>query len=86
MPQYIKNGPCDIDFLSNIGVSEYLEDVLSDLPHEFMMLEVTVSLFKAMKDKLTLTQIKELMQSVDWLSQPFELQAIAVGLKLFTRN
>jgi hypothetical protein len=85
MPKYIKNTSCDIEFLSTDGVWEYLEDELSNLPREIVKQETTSILFQCLREKLSLKAIKELTQNINWKSQPFELQAIAVGLKLYIR-
>lgn len=86
MPQYIRNGPCDIDFLSNQGVLEYLEDALSNLTPDLMKLESVSLLFTCLREKSTLKDIAKQTKDLDWCLQPFEIQSIAVGLKLFRQK
>ena len=83
MPYYIRNTASDIDFISDQGVTEYLEDELSKLPPAIMEFESAQLLFACMRENKNLVDIKEVTKQIDWASQPFELQSIAVGLKLF---
>jgi len=83
MPKYIRNTACDIDFISDEGVSEYLEDELSKLPPKHMELEAVQLLFSALREKKNLEQLKKHTQNIKWDDQISELQSIAVGLKLF---
>ncbi|MEW5821313.1 MAG: hypothetical protein AB1782_14060 [Cyanobacteriota bacterium] len=83
MPKYIKNTYKDIDFLSDEGVHEYLEDELSNLPPEIMKHDVAMLLFSSLRNKKTLREIIELTKDVTWEILPYELQAIAVCLKLY---
>lgn len=85
MPQYIKNTVNDIDFLSDSGIIEYMEDELSNLPPVLLENDCTKLLFSLLREKCTLEQLKQKTKSVKWAEQPFEIQAIAVGLKLFKR-
>lgn len=83
MPKSVRNTSCDIDFLSPTGVFEYIEDELSKMPPKIAQTEVGRLFFTCLREKLSIEQIKIKTNSVDWYSQPFELQSIAVGLKLF---
>ncbi|MGD9579777.1 MAG: hypothetical protein AB7V50_00250 [Vampirovibrionia bacterium] len=86
MPKYIRNTACDIDFLSEEGVSEYLEDELSKLPPKYMELDAVKLLFASLRSKSNLEQLKNNTKDVDWDKQIPEIQAIAVGLKLYRYN
>jgi hypothetical protein len=83
MPQYIRNTNCDIDFLSSEGVYEYLEDSLTLLPPPVMNTEAAKLLFECLREKNVPEIIKNKTQNISWKHQPFELQSIAVGLKLY---
>lgn len=85
MPQYIKNTKNDIDFLSEQGVLEFLEDELSNLPRPLLEADSTKLLFNLLREKCTHVQMKEKTMNVNWQDEPFEIQAIALGLKLFKR-
>lgn len=86
MPKYIRNTACDIDFISDEGVSEYLEDELSKLPPKYMELEAVQLLFSALREKKNLLELKKYTENIQWQDQISELQSIAVGLKLYRHN
>lgn len=86
MPKYIRNTACDIDFISDEGVSEYLEDELSKLLPKYMELEAVQLLFSALREKKNLLELKKYTENIQWQDQISELQSIAVGLKLYRHN
>lgn len=85
MPKYVRNTTSDVEFLVPEGVLEFLEDSLSDLPRDLLESEATKQLFTCLRSNMNLQQIAESTKDVDWTQQPFELQAIALGLKLLKR-
>jgi hypothetical protein len=82
MPKYIKNTYKDIDFLSDEGVHEYLEDELSNLPPAVMKCKSAELLFSCMRERNTYKEMQERARNIDWNLEPYELQALAVCLKL----
>lgn len=85
MPKYFRNTTTDVEFLAPDGVLEFLEDSLSDLPRDLLENDATKILFKCLRSKMGLDEIIESTKQVDWSQQPYEIQSIALGLKLFNR-
>jgi hypothetical protein len=83
MPQYIRNTACDVDFISSAGVQEYIEDELTKLSPALVQTEGAKVLFECLRKKNTLIEIKQTTKDINWSLQPFEIQSIAVGLKLY---